>query len=127
MGGNESGGDDSIGRDGMFEIDEEPLETVLSELKRRLSSLLGSRLARLVLYGSRARGDYDKDSDVDVAIIVRDLDRATKNEVLETVADVELTHLAPLSTIVLSEDSFRELLNRERRIALDIEQEGIPL
>ena len=33
----------------------------------------GSRLERIVLYGSRARGDHRPDSDYDVAIFVRDL------------------------------------------------------
>ena len=34
------------------------------------------RLERIVLYGSRARGDHRPDSDYDIAIFVRDLDNA---------------------------------------------------
>ena len=36
----------------------------------------GDRLERIVLYGSRARGDARPDSDYDIAIFVRDLDNA---------------------------------------------------
>jgi hypothetical protein len=35
--------------------------------------------------------------------------------------------IIPLSVIVFSENEFERLKKRERRIALDIEKEGIPL
>jgi hypothetical protein len=43
------------------------------------------------------------------------------------IADFELKYLTPLSTLVLSDDDFEFLKKRERRIALDIEKEGILL
>lgn len=106
---------------------ETDMSKTLSELKTRLSSLLGDRLERIVLYGSRARGDYDDNSDIDVAVIVKDLDRKLKLRILDEVADLELKYLTPLSTLVLDEKMYNELLRRERRIALDIQHEGVPL
>lgn len=102
-------------------------ETVLVELKGRLNELLGEGTARLVLYGSQARGDYDSGSDLDVAIIVPSLTRELKNRILATVADLEIERLAPLSALVLSEEDFESLKKKERRLALDIEREGIVL
>ena len=109
------------------EVGEEELSAVLAEIKTRLSALLGSRLERMFLYGSRARGDYGPESDIDIAIIVEELDRKMKDKILETVAEVELAYLTPVSALVLSQESFTSLLRRERRIALDIEREGIPI
>jgi predicted nucleotidyltransferase len=102
-------------------------KTALKELKGSLNSFLDERLVRFVLYGSRARGDYDSQSDIDVAIIVRGLTRDLKNQILDVVAEVEFKHLVPLSAFVLSEDEFERLKKLERRIALDIESEGIPI
>lgn len=102
-------------------------KAALKELKENLNSFLDERLVRFVLYGSRARGDYDSQSDIDVAIIVRGLTRDLKNQILDVVAEVEFKHLVPLSAFVLSEDEFERLKKLERRIALDIEKEGIPL
>ena len=62
-----------------------------------------------------------------MAILVRGLTREMKNRILEEVAEFELEHLLPISALVLSEDEFIHLKMRERRIALDIEREGIPL
>lgn len=100
---------------------------ILEELKQALKDLLGDRLIRVTLFGSRARGDDRGDSDMDVAMVVRDLTPALKKEILDLVADLELKHDRPLSLLVFSEEQFHHLKQRERRIALDIEREGIPL
>lgn len=105
----------------------EEVRVALAALKERVKGLLGNALLKLVLFGSRARGDADPDSDVDVAIVVRGLDAQTKDRILSTVTGIELEHLVPLSTLILSEEEYRRLFKGERRIALDIEHEGIEL
>ena len=101
-------------------------KAALQELKDTLSGFLGERV-KLILYGSKAREDFDFASDMDVAIIVRGLKRELKNQILDMVAEIELKYLTALSTLVLSEEDFMFLKRRERRIALDIEREGILL
>lgn len=100
---------------------------ILQELKGSLKTLLGDQLVSMVLFGSMAREDYDETSDIDVAVIVRGLNRKLKGQILDEVAWLELKHHRPLSVLVLSEEEFNNLRKRERRIALDIEREGIPL
>jgi predicted nucleotidyltransferase len=99
--------------------------TILRELKRSLKSFLGDQLVSMVLFGSRARGDYHDQSDMDVAVIVRGLTRRLKGQILDEVAKLELDHHTPLSVLVFSDEEFNHLKKRERRIALDIEREGI--
>lgn len=47
---------------------------VLSKFRSALDTLYGKRIERVVLYGSRARGDARPDSDYDVAVFLEDLD-----------------------------------------------------
>jgi predicted nucleotidyltransferase len=101
--------------------------TILRELKSSLESFLGDQLVSMVLFGSMARGDYHDASDIDVAIIVHGLTRRLKGRILDEVAELELEHHMPLSVLVFSDEEFNHLKKRERRIALDIEREGIPL
>jgi len=102
-------------------------EKALKELRESLKEILGDHILRMMLFGSRARGDYGDDSDIDIAIIVRGLNRELKHQILGKVAEIELEYLMPLSVLVLSEDEFNRLKKRERRIALDIDREGISL
>lgn len=47
---------------------------VLAKFRAALNKLYGDRIERVVLYGSRARGDAREDSDYDVAVFLKDLD-----------------------------------------------------
>jgi uncharacterized protein len=67
---------------------------VLKRFRAALDDMYGERLERVVLFGSRARGDAREDSDDDVTVFLRDLtDRPT-----------EMNRLADLSTKIIVEE-----------------------
>jgi len=66
---------------------------VLARFRTALDEMYGDRLDRVVLFGSRARGDARPDSDYDVAVFLRGMqDRFA-----------ELYRLADLSTDIIGE------------------------
>ena len=68
-------------------------DPVLARFRNALDEMYGGRLDRVVLFGSRARGDARSDSDYDVAVFLRDMaDRGP-----------ELYRLADLSTDIVGE------------------------
>ena len=69
----------------------------LIRLRSSLAALYGPRLDRVVLFGSRARGDARPDSDYDVAVFLRDLDDRWQ----------EFDQLTRLSTDILDEHGSR--------------------
>lgn len=48
-------------------------DPILRRLKAELQRMYGNRIERVVLFGSRARGDARADSDYDVAVFLKDL------------------------------------------------------
>ena len=68
-------------------------DPVLIRFRAALDAIYGARIERVVLFGSRARGEAREDSDYDVAVFLKDL----------TDRWPELDRLADLSTDILDE------------------------
>ena len=68
-------------------------DPVLKRLRAALNEMYGERIERVVLFGSRARGDAHEDSDYDVAVFLRDM----------TDRFAEMDRLADLGTVILNE------------------------
>ena len=47
---------------------------ILKKFRAALDDLYGNRVERVVLFGSRARGDAQEESDYDIAVFLKDLD-----------------------------------------------------
>jgi len=45
------------------------LTTITNQLTQHTQSILGDRLRKIILYGSYARGDYNKYSDLDIMVL----------------------------------------------------------
>ena len=68
-------------------------DPVLKQFRAALDEMYGERIERVVLFGSRARGDAHEDSDYDVAVFLRDM----------TDRFAEMDRLADLGTDILNE------------------------
>ena len=66
-------------------------DPILKRFRAALDDMYGDRVERVVLYGSRARGDHRPDSDYDVAVFIRDYGTLTE----------ELHRLAAITTEIL--------------------------
>jgi predicted nucleotidyltransferase len=66
-------------------------DPVLKRFRAAVTEIYGDRLERVVLFGSRARGDAREDSDYDIAVFLCDLNDRFK----------EIDRLADLSTAIL--------------------------
>jgi predicted nucleotidyltransferase len=88
-----------------------------------LRARFGGRLRALVLFGSRARGSGRADSDLDVLVLIDQLTRAERGEVLDEGADLSLSWGLVLSPLVADAAAWRS----ELPLARAIEAEGVAL
>jgi predicted nucleotidyltransferase len=102
----------------------------LERLASAVRGLLGERLDRILLFGSRARGDAEPDSDIDVLVLTRGDPLPDDRRALSSLAadlQVEAASYLPLSLVLMSRDRFSDLRAHERRFALEVERQGISL
>lgn len=45
------------------------IDNVINEFVQGVNNILGTRVKKIILYGSYARGDYNKSSDIDIMIL----------------------------------------------------------
>ena len=87
----------------------------------------GEALVDVRLFGSCARGEMREDSDVDVAVVLRAVDRRTKRDVIDLASSIGLEHDVLLSPTVLDQETFERWRAQERLLVMDIEREGLLL
>ena len=88
---------------------------------------LGSRVLSVRLFGSWARGTARQDSDVDIWVLVDSSDATTRRVPYDVAVEVLLQHGIDIAPTVMDHQEWSFLRGRERRIARDIETEGVPL
>lgn len=100
------------------------IQSALDELRRGFEETYGQRLARLVLYGSQARGDASAGSDVDMLVLLRgavdpceEIERCGK-----MTADLSLKYDIVVSCVFMAEEEFER---RQGPFLRNVRREGV--
>jgi len=100
---------------------------IIDQFKKLLAKKLKVSQTKVVLFGSRARGDAAPDSDMDVLVI---LDNPTEEEeeyVSECAWEAGFDHGIVIAPIVYSKQEWERGPEQFSLLARAIEEEGIPI
>lgn len=105
------------------------IDNVIKKFVSELSKLLGNRLKKVILYGSYARGDYDKNSDIDIMILTDFSDDEIieyRKKVRDLACDLEMENDVMISPLL------RNINKYERRVDVipfyyNVQKEGVVL
>ena len=79
------------------------------ELVEGLKNIFKDNLVSIVLYGSFARGTNTADSDIDIAIILKqEYDKVSRDKVIDLAVDIDLKFDTVLSIVDIDYDNFIE-------------------
>ncbi|MBT0651428.1 nucleotidyltransferase family protein [Geomobilimonas luticola] len=100
------------------------IEKALAETKSRLHAIYAQRLKDIILFGSYARGDYTKGSDIDLLVL---LDRvsdpeAERDQYLPVVHDLSLKYDTVVSVIPMDYEMYG---SKKTPLILNAHREGV--
>lgn len=82
----------------------EEIREVADRFVEQVRKLLKTKLSRIILYGSYARGDFKDNSDIDLMILVRDMSeneiRNVEEKLCDIAFDIELEKTIHISAVV---------------------------
>lgn len=85
----------------------EKVKGLLKRYRSELDRLLGNHIKKVILYGSYARGDFRKDSDIDIMILVDMKDfKDWENRVFDVTYDFNMEHSSEIMPIVQNIEHF---------------------
>ena len=96
---------------------------IARELKKRLSEVV--QLVDFKVFGSRARGDADEYSDMDVFIEVESLDKNLKERISDIAWEVGFENYIIISTLIFTRGEIENSPLRASSIVHNIAEEGV--
>jgi predicted nucleotidyltransferase len=81
---------------------------IVQRFKERVTEILGARLDRIVLFGSRARGDAEEDSDFDFLVTVKNPEVDDKDRVRQIAWELSLEYATVITPLVILSEDFVE-------------------
>ena len=99
----------------------------LDECMARLIKALGTQLVGIWLFGSKARGDSEPDSDIDLLIVIPELDWSLWDQIRMIAARVSLEYDVLLNTHILDRSRWNEQGQYRGMLWRAVQQDGVRL
>ena len=96
---------------------------IAKELKEKLSKIV--HLIDFRVFGSRAHGDKDEYSDMDVFLEIESLNKEVKNKILDIVWEVGFQHFMVISPLVFTRNEIEKSPLRASPIVENIVRDGV--
>lgn len=111
----------------MKQLDEISLEpgerTAIEEAARIIRGLVPTE--RIVVFGSKARGDDDAESDIDILVITsRRISRAERHAIVDALFPIQIARQVVLSPLIVSDEDWRTGRISVLPIRMEIEEQG---
>lgn len=92
-----------------------------------VKSRLGEYVVRMTVFGSKVRGDYQKASDIDVLVIVKERSLRVMDQIAEITSDLNVEYGFSISPVVFSEQEYDMNTKMASPFSLAVRAEGLSL
>jgi len=99
----------------------------LDEFLTKLREQHGNEVVLVSLFGSKVRGDFDEESDVDVLVVVKDKNGHIRDDLVALEMDLMLKYNVVISSLIMSKENYEWHRRYRAPLYRNIEREGIDL
>jgi predicted nucleotidyltransferase len=100
-------------------------DPILTRFRAALDALYGGRIERVILYGSRARGDARPDSDYDVAVFLNGLTDRWRE--VDRIADIETAIIEDTGVVIHARPYHAGSYSKSTLLMHELRREGIDI
>ena len=87
------------------------LREAFGKMIPEFQNIFGNVLEQIILYGSAATGTNTEESDIDIAVIVREYTEEMHDKMINFTVDLELEYNKVFSVLLIDYDNFKEWEN----------------
>jgi predicted nucleotidyltransferase len=102
-----------------------PDDKILDVFIKQMRQRLGSHLKQVILFGSRARGDFDLDSDYDCLAVVDEVSPGVDEAIAEIMGQFLYEHDTIFSIFPITQERYQQ--DVWETLFINVRQEGIAL
>ena len=99
----------------------------VQEFKELLDKKYSKDITSVKLFGSKARGDFHKESDIDLMVVLKNANENKKDDISDLTYDLILKYRVDISPHIYSLKNFNYLNNIPTVFMQIVEREGIEL
>jgi predicted nucleotidyltransferase len=94
---------------------------------QRILDELGAQVFEIILFGSKARGDSNADSDVDVLILANEENRRLQERVNIIASQISLDYDVLFNPLLIAEPRWRQMSSERFSVCRNVERDGVVL
>lgn len=100
-------------------------DKLLEPFIEKIKNHFGNHLQKVILFGSMARDDFDRESDYDLLFIFDEIKKTTGDYIDNLASEILIEHGKLFSTFILSQWQFEQM--RFEPFIINAQREGVTL
>ena len=104
-------------------MEEQAVRRFVSNVKKKLKK----HLLEIKIFGSKVRGDFSQDSDIDILIVLIKRDKKLIDSIYDILLDVELEYDSKISLTIFSHSEYQQNLSAHTPFVQSLNNEAVML
>ncbi len=102
-------------------------EKVVREFVKEIKKSLDDNIVFLELFGSKVRGDFSSDSDIDILLVVKKKNPEVRDMIFDILFDIDPYYKFKVSPVIYSEFEYQRNKELQSTFVETISKEGVML